>query len=467
MGVPAQPRYCANCATRLARDNTERHCAACRKTQRANPMRPPTVPVAFWHTDQMRDALDTWHMGKVLYAYRTHPHHGRPLPQELVAGWLYMTQAQLSRIEKGQAPQDLSKLTHWAEVLGIPAALLWFKLPSQRRAPEPAELSVSPALSLWDEPQEGAAAGVLAGGISPFPGMSMQQSGDHLLKTFLHLDGELGGDSLYLPLSRYVARMAINVRENPADGLLEFGQLNQMAGWLALDANNHSAAKRYLTAAIQVGHEADDPGLSASALAYMSLQETYRGRLGPALSLAQTALAASPQQLTPLARTSLGTRLARAHAGLGNDDECLRILETVREDFSQAGTRPEPYYLSYVDDIEVSAQQGACYLELGMADEAEDALTTAINLIKTRVPNRIRDHVHYLSRLAKCYLLDGDVEHACQTGRDALELGQVIGSARVAERLGEFNTALEPLHRIPAVGEFKELFRLAAAGEPV
>ena len=61
-----------------------------------------------------------------------------------------------------------------------------------------------------------------------------------------------------------------------------------------------------------------------------------------------------------------------------------------------------------MDDIEVAAQQGACYLELGMADEAENALKTAINLIKTRAPNRIRDHVHYLSRLAKCYLLDGD-----------------------------------------------------------
>ena len=92
-----------------SRDNTERHCAACRQTQRVNPMGPPSLPSVFWHTDQMRDALDTWHMGKVLYAYRTHPHHGRPLPQELVAGWFYMTQAQLSRIEKGQAPQDCSK----------------------------------------------------------------------------------------------------------------------------------------------------------------------------------------------------------------------------------------------------------------------------------------------------------------------------------------------------------------------
>jgi transcriptional regulator with XRE-family HTH domain len=80
----------------------------------------------------MRDALATWHMGLVIHAYRTHPHHGRPLPQELVAGWLGLTQAQLSRIEKGAAPEHISKLARWAEVLGIPGELLWFKLPKDR-----------------------------------------------------------------------------------------------------------------------------------------------------------------------------------------------------------------------------------------------------------------------------------------------------------------------------------------------
>ena len=68
-------------------------------------------------------------MGRVIAAYRVHPWHGRPLSQELVAGWLSMTQAQLSRIESGRAPQELSKLISWARSLGVPARLLWFKLP--------------------------------------------------------------------------------------------------------------------------------------------------------------------------------------------------------------------------------------------------------------------------------------------------------------------------------------------------
>ncbi|WP_253798492.1 helix-turn-helix domain-containing protein [Nocardia amikacinitolerans] len=91
------------------------------------------MPSTFWQTDQMRDALATWHMGLVIHAYRTHPYHGRALPQEVVAAWLGLTQALLSRIEKGTAPDQISKLTRWAEALGIPGELLWFKLPHERR----------------------------------------------------------------------------------------------------------------------------------------------------------------------------------------------------------------------------------------------------------------------------------------------------------------------------------------------
>ncbi|MEN8653574.1 helix-turn-helix transcriptional regulator [Streptomyces sp. 21So2-11] len=81
----------------------------------------------------MREALESWHFGQVLYAYRTHPHHGRALSQGAVADWLGVTQAQLSRIENGAAPQDLSKLMQWAHSLKIPADLLWFKLPGSER----------------------------------------------------------------------------------------------------------------------------------------------------------------------------------------------------------------------------------------------------------------------------------------------------------------------------------------------
>jgi transcriptional regulator with XRE-family HTH domain len=126
-------RHC-QCGARLARDNSDTLCAPCRKKARDETLGAPQVPAEFWEDDLMQKALASWHMGRVCVAYRHHPFHGpRPLSQELVAGWLGMAQAQLSRIENGPPINDLNKLIHWAHTLKIPARHLWFDLPESRR----------------------------------------------------------------------------------------------------------------------------------------------------------------------------------------------------------------------------------------------------------------------------------------------------------------------------------------------
>ncbi|ABD12247.1 DNA-binding protein [Frankia sp. CcI156] len=471
----ASGRYCRSCGSRLARDNAAGSCAPCQRKQEQLRLQAPVVPDHFWQTDELRDALASWHMGRVIAAYRRNPWHGRVLAQELVGGWADLSQVQLSRIESGPPIKDLDRLMMWARTLRIPAHLLWFQLPEQRPAP----VAAAPTPPVPAGPDLPALLGSLTAGrlplaagetrsptigISAFEGMTTGQSAELLLQLFLQLDDELGGDSLYLPLSRYVARMAVTVEQDPGDGLLAFGQLAQMTGWLALDADHHAQARRYFTTTIYVAHESDEPGLAASALGYMSLQETYRGRRGPALSLAQTALASGTAGLTPLTKTMLGTRLARAQAGVGDQDGCRRTLDAARTDFEAAGHRDEPMWVSYVDEVEVAAQEGACLLELGQTGEAASALTQAIGLLTQRTPHRIRDQVHYLSRLAKCHLKAGDVEQACQTAADALSLSEAIGSTRVALRLKEFADGLEPFGTVPAARDFGERFRLATAG---
>jgi transcriptional regulator with XRE-family HTH domain len=123
-------RYC-RCGTRLARDNPGRICSACQGKARDLLVEAPKVPAEFWSIEQIRDALASWHMGRVIAAYRRHPHHGQFLRQEVVARWAGLTQAQLSRIENGPPIKDLDRLVQWARILGIPAHLLWFRLPDQ------------------------------------------------------------------------------------------------------------------------------------------------------------------------------------------------------------------------------------------------------------------------------------------------------------------------------------------------
>jgi len=291
-----------------------------------------------------------------------------------------------------------------------------------------------------------------------FEGGSLRTSAELLLKSFLKLDDEQGGDALYLPLSRFVAEMSQAADERPDGNLGVFGQLSQMTGWLALDANRHGAARRYLTTAVYAAHEADEPSLAASALAYMSLQDTYRGRITSALSLARTAFEVSDGSVTPLTMTMLATRLARAHAAAGNQTASLHALHKASTAFDRPRCEPEPLWISYVDDIELAAQEGACYLELRMARQARSSLQRAIRLLATKAPHRRRDRVHYLSRLAKCYLLEYDVEAACHTATQALDLATTIGSARVTERLREFRDALQPFGKNKAAGEFQARF---------
>ncbi len=136
-------RYC-RCGTRLARDNPAVACAACVIGERVRASGVPELPVAFWQEPVLSEALDSRHMGRVIRAWRTHPHHGRhPYAQDRVAGWMGITQAQLSRIETGAPPAHLDRLIQWARLLRIPPQRLWFSLPEQPTEAEVGEDSVN------------------------------------------------------------------------------------------------------------------------------------------------------------------------------------------------------------------------------------------------------------------------------------------------------------------------------------
>jgi len=122
---------CNRCGARLAHDNTGGRCAPCQTADRDRVTRAPGVPPEFWSDESLQAALTARHMGQVIRAYRCHSYHGRqPLSQEIVAGWVSVTQAQLSRIENGHPIVHLDRLIQWARVLGIPEQHLWFALPN-------------------------------------------------------------------------------------------------------------------------------------------------------------------------------------------------------------------------------------------------------------------------------------------------------------------------------------------------
>ncbi|MGI9100524.1 MAG: helix-turn-helix domain-containing protein [Solirubrobacteraceae bacterium] len=92
-------RYC-RCGSPLATDNTGSLCSACQRKRQRD--RAPDVPPDFWRADVTIEAPASEDLGRVIRAYRSHPFHGQPLPQSIVAGWLHVSQMTLSRIEQGK-----------------------------------------------------------------------------------------------------------------------------------------------------------------------------------------------------------------------------------------------------------------------------------------------------------------------------------------------------------------------------
>ncbi|MGH3870046.1 MAG: hypothetical protein ACRDSR_00785 [Pseudonocardiaceae bacterium] len=137
MGSRRARRYYCRCGTHLAKDNTERQCARCQQASRDKFVTPPEVPAEFWETEQFAEAFTAQHIGRVLRAYRTHPHHYAVygpdgISQTLLGQWIGRLQPQVSKIETGPPIRDLDTLVYWARVLKIPSRLLWFRLPEDK-----------------------------------------------------------------------------------------------------------------------------------------------------------------------------------------------------------------------------------------------------------------------------------------------------------------------------------------------
>jgi hypothetical protein len=151
MDTQQNVRHC-RCGTRLARDNRNAQCHACMKAARQLRAQPPVVPAEFWQNPTMRQALAACDMGAVIRTYRTHPFHGRDIPQEVVASWGGISQTRLSHIENGEEINSLKKLRRWAHVLGIPGDLLWFRMPDP--SAKPADTMATPPPEDHPEPSQ-------------------------------------------------------------------------------------------------------------------------------------------------------------------------------------------------------------------------------------------------------------------------------------------------------------------------
>jgi tetratricopeptide (TPR) repeat protein len=442
---------------------------------------PPVVPAGFWATDQLRDALDSWHLGRVISAYRAHPFHGRVLRQEIVAGWMGITQAQLSRIENGPPVEDLGKLRQWASVLRIPGELLWFKVAKQPVGDGAGSVDEAPAImfgavdsaEIEDMNRRdllrlvGVAGAALA---TPMlsPADAAQASAEGALAASADQHGALNGQLWRLYESAQVKASVLPLVRSQLDVLTtrisaarttasrqrlssHLADLLQLAGEISFDSNHYVDAANCYALAAAASKEAEHYDMWACSLIRASFLPLYDRAFGNALHTleAATSIAHRGDRQLPT-RQWASTVTAQAHAGLGDLAACQKALDQAETVHDLTPATHTTGWLRFAGS-RLAEERGTCLVELREYEQAEVSLTEALGRGSSgrRTGSIATDLAMVGARL-------GDVDRVTTYAGQAVAAAQRTQSGYVVKKLTGLQPHLEPLSGNRAIRDLGE-----------
>ncbi|MBB4961731.1 DNA-binding protein [Micromonospora polyrhachis] len=364
----------------------------------------------------MRAALSARHMGRVIRVYRHHSHHGaRPLAQDVVAGWMGQTQAQLSRLENGPPLRNIERLIAWAVLLGIPEDLLWFSLP-------PAEPAASTSSNHANSPDFDL----------------------DFLRSLRRADRRVGGGHLYAAISAYLAKSLRAESQNDAfspTALAARASLNEMAGWMAHDTGSAIAAHKHLLTASELAERSADSQLAAQIYAGRSHLASHHGNANEALTYAFQGLEILKDGPVygPL-KARLMAMQARGLASSGRHVEATQTLSRAEQSFS-IGLDRASTWLSPFDEISFAIESARCFQRIGDLTETHQRLQIVVD---AESQERVRSQALARLMLVTTLLGRDHLDEACGITREVLDRTADLGSAVFAAQLAHVSILMRP-----------------------
>jgi len=433
----------------LARDNADRLCTACQSRRRRD--RAPQVPAEFWHTDVMGDALASGDLGRVIRAYRSHPYHGHPLSQTVMAGWLHVSQASLSRIELGKCRLTVDDIAGFAETLGLTVALRWSPQNEAREDVDPISRR-----SLF-----GAGVGAAVGLSATTAPAAAREIDPELVTHWLNLLRVLEShDATFGPHAVCdTARREINViaaHRQVARGVLRTDLLRvearwaEFASWLGRDAGDERIADYWADRARRLAEESGYPDMVSYVLVLRSRWAANDLDARRAMAFAEAAR--DTPGTSDHVRALCALQQARGHALARDADACERSLAVTREILGRASS-------AEVTDL-AGQEMSAPYV---LAAEARCALAlrprTAISMFEDVLRGwpveRTRSRGVHQAHLALACAAADEPERAAAEGVTALRIAQTTRSDITMRKLKRLDRQLAA-YELPAVADFRE-----------
>jgi tetratricopeptide (TPR) repeat protein len=270
------------------------------------------------------------------------------------------------------------------------------------------------------------------------------------------LDDVLGGGDTYrVYVGEYTATMALlrdaTYTDQTGRALLSvLAEQAQQAGWAAFDSGRHRDAVGLYEDSHRAAVDARDTELAGNALAFLAYQ-ALNGNRQAGIQIATRSVNEAGPGAAPGVRALLHERLGWAHAVAGNDVETDRALEAALNALTEVDSdNRQPDWVAWVDQTELQIMTGRCWTELRRPLRAVPVLESALARYDDA---HARDKSLYLSWLADCYLIAGEVEQAASVTNRALDLASGVASVRPRQRLASLLQQLSEHQALPVVAE--------------
>ncbi|MBG0855024.1 XRE family transcriptional regulator [Streptomyces spinoverrucosus] len=433
---------------------------------------PPTaLPRALLDREDMKAAIAAHDFGKVFRLARSEA----LISYSKIAAECDMKPERVGLLARGQGSvTTFEKIARIADALRIPGHLLGLA-PREWEAPAALHRTVRSPAHTPDADgddvrrREFFKASAGAGLVVALPELTRPQAGSRVgsdlperlrerAARLRRLDDVLGGGDTYrVYLGEYEATKALlreaSYTEATGRALLSvLAEQAQQAGWAAFDCGRHEDATGLYEASHQVAVDAGDAELAGNALAFLAYQAVDGDRRAGIQISARSVEEAGPEA-APGVRALLYERLAWAYAVAGLADETERALDAAQAALADIDERPQPDWVTWVDENELQIMTGRCWTELRRPLRAVPVLEAALARYDDA---HARDKSLYLSWLADSYLTAGEVEQAASVTGRALDLASGVASVRPRERLAPVLRRLGRHRTLPAIAELLE-----------
>lgn len=272
---------------------------------------------------------------------------------------------------------------------------------------------------------------------------------DHIHE-IVALDNRFGGADLVKLSARFFHALHDQLGAGTYDARLErdlhsaAGELAEVVGWLAYDAEAHDLARRMNQESLYFARLAGDRDIELLTLQNSSMHAASQGRPREALQIARSVLEGD-YRLSSRLRALFLTRKARALAQ-GGDDSALRLLPEVRSLYLDGVADADPAWAWWIDERELAWHEAMVQRDLGLVSQSVAHFERSVAATSA---TEIRSQYLHRAFLLRAQLESGTWDAAEQTIRQLIPLSREVASTRTVVLLRGALSHLAMREKVP------------------